>query len=122
MLLQAKRRYGLPYHKIDKLLHSHHNSEASAPRPALKPTKNGGNKRCRWRKTVNNHWRYPHQITVMKSTSLSDRLNAIWFHQIWVSFDLWEVLEMGLCWISGFEGIWPESNLLETKLKFSFNY
>jgi len=42
----------------------------------------------------------------MKSTSLSDRLNAIWFHQIWVSFDLWEVLEMGLCWISGFEGIW----------------
>ena len=71
---------------------------------------------------MNNHWRYPHQITVMKSTSLSDRLNAIWFHQIWVSFDLWEVLEMGLCWISGFEGIWPESNLLETKLKFSFNY
>jgi len=42
----------------------------------------------------------------MKSTSLSDRLNAIWFLQIWVSFDLWEVLEMGLWWISGFEGIW----------------
>jgi hypothetical protein len=38
-------------------------------------------------------------LTVMKSTSLSDRLNAIWFHQIWVSFDLWEVLEMGLWWI-----------------------
>jgi len=89
-----------------KKKHSHHNSEASAPRPALKPTKNSGNKRCRWRKTVNNHCRYPHQITIMKSTSLSDRLNAIWFHQIWVSFDLWEVLEMGLWWISGFEGIW----------------
>jgi hypothetical protein len=47
-----------------------------------------------------------HQITVMKSSSLSDGLNAIWFHQIWVSFDLWKVLETGLRWISGFEGIW----------------
>jgi hypothetical protein len=100
--------------------HSHHNSEASAARPALKPTKNSGNKRCIGRKTVNSHCRYPHQITVMKSSSLSDRLNAIWFHQIWVSFDLWEVLEMGLCWISGFEGIWRGRE--STLLKFSFNY
>jgi hypothetical protein len=56
----------------------------------------------------------------MKSSSLSDQLNAIWFHQIWVSFDLWEVLEMGLCWISGFEGIWRGRE--STLLKFSFNY
>jgi hypothetical protein len=55
----------------------------------------------------------------MKSSSLSDRLNAIWFHQIWVSFDLWEVLEMGLCWISGFEGIWRGR---EYFTKIFFNY